>query len=52
MTSERSRPSRRMMMFVAAILVIAGVIAVFFMLSTHPGEPEGQPAPHALDQSQ
>lgn len=39
-----------MMKFVAIIFGIAIVIAAVYFLSLTPGEPEGQPPPHAIDQ--
>lgn len=39
-----------MMKFVALIFAIALVIAGVYFLFLTPGEPEGQPSPHAIDQ--
>lgn len=38
------------MKFVAIVFAIALVIAGAYFLFLTPGEPEGQPSPHAVDQ--
>ncbi|WP_141105057.1 hypothetical protein [Rhizobium sp. R339] len=43
---DNSKPPRRMMIFVITIFIIACLLALAFMLITHPGEPdEKAPAP-------
>ncbi|APO73122.1 hypothetical protein AM571_CH00267 [Rhizobium etli 8C-3] len=52
MSTKRRKPPRRMMTFVAIIFLIACAVALIFTWTTHPGDPEGQSPPHAIDQSQ
>ena len=40
-----------MLVFVAIILVVAFAIAGWYFFFLTPGKPEGQPSPHAIDQS-
>lgn len=40
-----------MLIFVAIILVVAFAIAGWYFFFLTPEKPEGQPSPHAIDQS-
>lgn len=48
-TGQKARNG--MLIFVAIILVIAFAIAGWYFFFLTPEKPEGQPSPHAIDQS-
>jgi hypothetical protein len=53
MNDRQARARQRMMGFVATMFVVTcAPLAAFYGLVIHPGEPKGQPSPHAIDQSQ
>jgi hypothetical protein len=51
MKSTEEQAKTGMLTFVAAIFAIALIIAGAYLMFWTPAEPEGQPAPHAIDQS-
>jgi hypothetical protein len=51
MKSTEEQAKTGMLTFVAAIFAIALIIAGAYLMFWTPTEPEGQPAPHAIDQS-
>jgi hypothetical protein len=51
MKSTEERAKTGMMTFVAAIFAIALIIVGSYLMFWTPAEPDGQPAPHAIDQS-
>ncbi|WP_156407956.1 hypothetical protein [Ensifer sp. Root127] len=51
MKSTEERAKTGMMTFVAAIFAIALIIVGSYLMFWTPAEPDGQPAPRAIDQS-
>jgi len=51
MTDTNRKARNGMLTFVAIIIVIAIAVAGIYTFALTPGEPQGQPSPHAIDQS-